>query len=769
MSKLGWSSIVRPTVKKKIPICKHVLAGVLGAALAYMAVAQEPAMVGFSEASAQAQRNLEEQYDSHLKVQNLRDWMKQMTERPHHAGSAKAKENADFIAELFKEWGYKTEIEVFHVLFPTPRIRKLSLIEPERYDAKLLEPAAEADSVSLAIKEEGLPPFNAYSADGDVTAELVYVNQGLPSDYEELERRGIDVKGKIVLAQYGGSWRGIKPKVAAEMGAIGCIIYNDPKADGFYEGDGYPEGAFKHPAAVQRGSIMDLPVRPGDPLTPNYGATKGANRISLQEAETIMKIPCLPISYEDALPLMDALGGPVAPETWRGAMPVTYRIGPGPAIVRLKLEFNWDLVPAYNVIARMEGSIFPDEWIIRGNHHDAWVVGASDPISGMISVMEQARAIGELAKTGWRPKRTLIFTAWDAEEPALLGSTEWVEHHAEELNAKAVAYINTDGNSRGFLGIGGSHALERLASETAFAVVDPQTSVSVAERLRSSRLVNGTADQKKEAKAGGFGISALGSGSDYSAFLQHLGIASFNVGFGGEGRGGEYHSNFDTFDHYTQYKDPTFEYGIALIQVCGRLTLRLAQADIPPFQFTGTARAISEYVGEVVEMTEKKRKDTEERNGLIDGGHYARALDPKENVRPPKKEDPVPHINFAPLLNARDTLAKNADAYEKALKAVLVGEKTLSTDRQAELNKIVYRSERAFIREEGLPRRPWFRHLIYAPGYYTGYGVKTLPGIREAIEERSWNEADAFVDLTAAAISKFAKEIDRAARILNGE
>ena len=724
-------------------------------------------MVGFKVESAQSQRELEEQFDSHLKADNLRRWMKKMTERPHHAGSPKAKENAEFIASLFKEWGYQTEIETFHVLFPTPKVRELVLLQPERYEAKLIEPAVEGDSVSLAIKEEGLPPFNAYSADGDVTAELVYVNQGLPRDYEELERRGIDVTGKIVLARYGGSWRGIKPKVAFEKGAIGCIIYNDPKADGFYVGDGYPEGPFKHPAAVQRGSIMDLPVRPGDPLTPNYGATKDAKRLTVEEAETIMQIPCLPISYEDALPLMNALGGPVAPATWRGAMPVTYRMGPGPAKVHLKLEFNWDLVPAYNVIARMEGSTLPDEWIIRGNHHDAWVVGASDPISGMISVMEQARAIGELAKTGWRPKRTLVFTAWDAEEPALLGSTEWVEHHAEELDAKVIAYINTDGNSRGFLGIGGSHALEQLASQTASAVVDPQTHVSVAERRRSVRLVNGSADQKKEAKARGFRISALGSGSDYSAFLQHLGIASFNVRFGGEGVGGEYHSNFDTFDHYTKFKDPTFDYSIALIQVCGRLTLRLAQADVPPFQFTGTAKAITKYVDEVMEMAAKKRKDTEERNSLIDEGHYARALDPTKDVSPPKREDPVPHINFAPLLNAQDALTKNADTYDKVLKSFLAEEKTLSIDRQIELNKIVYRSERAFIREEGLPRRPWFRHLIYAPGFYTGYGVKTLPGIREAIEERSWNEAETFVGITAEGIHKFAHEIDRAVRILS--
>lgn len=753
---------------------RRMLTGVLGAVLAFTAVApasaQDSPMVGFKETSAQAQRELEAQYDAHLEVSNLRRWMKQMTDRPHHAGSPKAKENAEFIAALFEEWGYETEIEVFYVLFPTPKHRELVLLEPNRFVAKLIEPVIEGDSVAQAIIEEGLPPYNAYSADGDVTAELVYVNQGLPRDYEELERRGIDVKGKIVLARYYGSWRGIKPKVAYEKGAIGCIIYNDPEDDGFYQGDGYPEGAFKHPAAVQRGSVMDLPVRPGDPLTPMYGATKDAKRLTVEEAETIMKIPCLPISYEDALPLMKALGGPLAPESWRGAMPVTYRIGPGPAKVHLKLEFNWDLVPAYNVIARMQGSTFPDEWVIRGNHHDAWVVGASDPISGMITLMEQARATGELAKTGWQPKRTLIFAAWDIEEPALLGSTEWVEHHAEELRAKAVAYINTDGNSRGFLGIGASHAFEQLSSQIAFEVTDPQTEVSVGERWRSAQLVDGTDDEKKKAKANPkeFSVSALGSGSDYAAFLQHLGIASFNVGFGGEGEGGEYHSNFDTFDHYTRFKDPSFEYGIASIQVCGRLMLRLAQADVLPFQFTGTAKAISTYVDEVVEMTDKKRKETEERNSLIDEGHYARALDPTKGVGPPKREDPVPHINFAPLLNARDALTESADAYEKALKAVLAGEKTLSAREQSKLNRIVYQSERAFIRKEGLPRRPWSRHLIYAPGFYTGYGVKTLPGVREAIEERSWDEAEEFIDITAAAITKFAKEVDRAEKILSG-
>ena len=485
-----------------------------------------------------------------------------------------------------------------------------------------------------------MPPFNAYSADGDVVGDLVYVNQGLPKDYEELERHGIDVRGKIVIARYGGSWRGIKPKVAAEKGAVGCIIYNDPSEDGFAHGDAYPNGAFKHDTAVQRGSVIDLPLRPGDPLTPGYGATKDARRLKVSESDTIMKIPVLPICYEDALPFFRALKGPLAPASWRGAMPTTYRLGGDDSTkVRLKLEFNWDLVPAYNVIARLEGSLHPDQWILRGNHHDAWVVGARDPISGVVAVLEQARAIGELAKTGWRPQRTLVFCLWDAEEPGLLGSTEWVEQHAKELREKAVCYINTDGNARGFLRVQGSHSLERLVTEVAGAVTDPQTGVSVAERWRAMRRVRGTAEQKKQARSQTFfPVGALGSGSDYTAFLHHLGISSLDVRFGGEGIGGEYHTMFDTYDHFSRFIDPEFDYEVALTQVCGRLMLRLAQADDLPFDFQPTVREIEQYIVEAEKLVDTMREETAETNQLIEEGLFELADDPGQETRRAEEE-----------------------------------------------------------------------------------------------------------------------------------
>lgn len=720
-------------------------------------------LLGFSKEHSESHVDLEAIYESHLDADNLRSWMKTMTTRPHHAGALKAKENAEFVADLFESWGYDTEIETFYVLFPTPKHRKLTLNAPTKFEADLDEEILSPDADAQALREEGLPPYNAYSADGRVTGNLVYVNQGLPRDYEVLAKKGIDVRGKIVIARYYGSWRGIKPKVAAEMGAIGCIIYNEPQDDSYAQGDGYPDGGWKHDSAVQRGSVIDLPMRPGDPLTPGYGSTKNAKRLKRSDAETIMTIPVLPIAHKNAIHLLKALDGPVAPASWRGSMPITYRMGgQGTAEVTLEAEFNWDNVPAYNVIATLKGDTYPGEWVIRGNHHDAWVIGASDPISGLVPLLEEARAVSELVKTGWRPKRTIKFCAWDAEEPGLLGSVEWVEHHAKALNDHAVAYINTDGNSRGFLNIGGSHALEPLAASVANAVIDPQTGVSVAERRRARALVNGSSNAKDK-----FTVSALGSGSDYSAFLQHLGVASFNVGFGGEGVAGEYHTSFDTFDHYTRFKDPEFAYGVALANVCGRLTLRLADADVLPFALESTSNTIKGYIDELVDIADKKRSEAEDFNTLIDDGHFKLASDPTKTYVVPERKTPVPRFNFAPLLTAHDSLAEAAAEFSSLQKKLDSGAIALSSGKLRKLNKLFYQSERAFINPEGLPRRPWFRHQIYAPGYYTGYGVKTLPGIREGFEEEEYDEAQEQILRTAEAINRFAQVVKDANALLS--
>jgi N-acetylated-alpha-linked acidic dipeptidase len=754
--------------------CCPLLGAITGLALAAAPATEAPEArnpFAFRPDAGAAQLQREAAFDAFLDPKNAEQWMRQMTTRPHHAGSPKAKENAGHIADLFRSWGYQTGIEVFHVLFPTPKTRELQLLRPYPITLPLTEQIVGTDPAAAALRAEGLPPYNAYSGEGEVVGPLVYVNRGLPQDYEELERFGIDVKGKIVLARYGGSWRGIKPKVAHEKGAIGCIIFNDPGDDGYTKGAAYPDGAFKHDSAVQRGSVMDLPVRPGDPLTPFRGATRDAERLPREQAETIMKIPVLPVSSVDGEKLLRALDGPVVPDTWRGALPLTYRFGgSGNSVVRLKLEFNWDLVPAYNVIARLPGKEFPDEWVVRGNHHDAWVIGARDPMSGLVTLLEQARAFARLRdETGWQPKRTIVFCAWDAEEPALLGSTEWCEQHAAELRQKVVGYINTDGSSRGFLQLGGSHALETLGGQVAREVVDPQTRVSVSERLRASWLIKGPDERRKLAKErANLFLGALGSGSDYSPFLQHLGIASFHASFSGEADSGEYHTCFDTFDHFVRFGDPGFAYSIALTQLCGRLTLRLADADILPFDFRGAAQTYERYLGEVIKLAEDMRKQTEERNRHLAEGLVKLAADPALPFNAPKPKPPVPFINFAPLQNAIDGLKSAADEYQRALQARLKRGDVPAPGQLQALNKTLFHSERALLDDKGLPRRPWYRHLMYAPGYYTGYGVKTLPGVREGIEERQWPEAEQEIVKVAEALARYTAEIRRATTLLQG-
>ena len=485
---------------------------------------------------------------------------------------------------------------------------------------------------------------------------------------------------------------------------------------------------------------MDMPLYPGDVLTPGYGATADASRLEREEAPTITKIPVLPISYADAEPLLQALQGPVAPDAWRGALPITYHIGPGPAKVRLKLEFEWKLQPAHNVIATLKGSKYPDQWVIRGNHHDAWVHGAADPVSGMVALMEEARAVGMLARKGQRPKRTLVYCGWDAEEPGLIGSTEWVEDHLEELKQKTVVYINTDGNGRGFLGAGGSHSLQSMVAEVAASVADPQTGVSVKERQAAQNLVSGG--------DGSFELYALGSGSDYTPFIQHAGIASLNLGYGGENAGGEYHTIYDTYTHYKRFKDPDMSYGVALAKTAGRITLRLANADVLPLDFGPWHQTLSKYLKEVMETAVSMREDALKHNELIDKKAYSLAADPRKSQAAPTKKTPAPFLDFSPLQNALASLQKEVDAFaEKDLNGLPEAKKTA-------LNVLLMHAEQQLTSEDGLPRRGWYRHQIYAPGFYTGYGVKTLPGVREAIEQENWGEAQQQIGKLAGTLTR---------------
>lgn len=725
--------------------------GLLAALIFANEATAQKTITGFTENSTVAQKQLEQKFDAQLSAERIGKAIKELSAVPHHVGSVGGKAVAENILQKFKAYGWDAKIETYRVLFPTPKTRVLEMVSPTVYKALLKEPALKEDGTSN--QEDQLPTYNAWSADGDVTGELVFVNYGLPQDYEILESLGISVQGKIVIAKYGRSWRGIKPKVAQEHGAIGCIIYSDPKDDGYYQGDVYPKGAFKNEYGVQRGSIMDMVIYPGDPLTPNIGATENAKRLDRLEAPNLLKIPVLPISYHDAQPLLQALEGPVAPADWRGALPFTYHIGPGKAKVHLKVDFNWQLKPAYNVIAKIAGSQFPDQWVIRGNHHDAWVNGANDPISGAAALLEEAQAIGELVKTGWKPKRTLVYCAWDAEEPGLLGSTEWVEDHMTELQQKTVVYINSDGNGRGFLGVDGSHALETLVTEISKEVTDPQTRVSVFERRKAMNAVDApNAKAKKEAMAKTtFKVNAMGSGSDYSSFIQHAGIPSLNIGYGGEDDGGEYHSIYDSYDDYSRFKDPGFFYGVALAQTAGRAALRMANAETLPFDFRSLQRTVSDYVKDLLNQTDQLRESTAAENELIRNNGYALANDPTEKKKAPAAKAEVPYLDFSPLLNALTLLEKSTDQLAATwTKAAATGTNT------AALNQVLYQAEQQLLTTNGLPRRSWYKHTLYAPGFYTGYGVKTIPGVREAIEQRNWKEAQEQIGVVAASLEKLA-------------
>lgn len=752
--------------------CLAMTMGIGFAASAGNEAAQVP-LLGFKPADARQQIERERAFDAHIDAVLMDEWLKDLSSRPNQVGSTHGKANAERVMRMFREFGWEAEIETFDVLYPTAKRVQVQMLSPHRHDAVLEEGALPGDA-SSAIREEAMPPYNIYGGDGDVTGELVYVNYGGPDDYVELERRGIDVRGKVVIARYGGGWRGLKPLLAQQHGAVGCLIYSDPRDDGYFMGDVYPKGGWRPSQGVQRGSVADMMIYPGDPLTPGRGSVPGTERLPLEEARTILKIPVLPISYGDAEPMLKAIEGQLAPEQWRGALPLTYKIGPGPAKVRVVVESEWGQKPIYNVIAKMRGSESPEQWVLRGNHRDAWVMGAQDPLSGTVAMLAEAKAIGELVKQGWRPKRTLVYGSWDGEEAGLLGSTEWVETHADELREKAVVYINTDSNGRGFLGVGGSHSLQHMINQAAAGVIDPQAGVSVQDRLRARLLVaayEGGASDKTRAKAiasgGDLPIGALGSGSDYAPFLEHLGVASMNIGFGGESETrGVYHSHYDTYEHYTRFGDPGLAYGVALAQVTGRIAMRMADADVLPMRFTDFGGVLNAYVAELNQLASSMREATETQHRLLDSNAFVVAADPTKKIAPPARHSAMPKIDLTPLDVASRQLSESMKKYEQAYAQSAAAGLEMPAATRREINRLIARMEQSLTDPEGLPGRQWYRHMIYAPGVKTGYGVKTVPGVREALEDRRWDEANTYALVTAKVIDRYRQQIDRLTSLL---
>jgi N-acetylated-alpha-linked acidic dipeptidase len=733
------------------------------ASTAYAVNTGEVTLRGYTPEHAAAETQWEQKFREMPDPAKVRENLRRMSARPHHVGSPYDKDNAEWLLAQLKSYGLDAKIEQFESLFPTPKSRKLELLGPQKFEAALDEPVLKVDPTSDQKKEQ-LPTYNAYSRDGDVTAPLVYVNYGAPADYEELAAMGVSVKGAIVIARYGQTWRGIKPKVAAEHGAVGCIIYSDPRDDGYFRGDTYPDGPMRPAEGAQRGSVMDMPVYPGDPQTPGIGAVAGAKLIPLDQVQTITKIPVLPISYADATPFLKSLRGELVPESWRGGLPFAYKVGPSVAMAHLAVSFNWDRKPLYDVVATIPGSMFPDQWVIRGNHHDAWVNGAGDPLSGASAELEEARGLGELLKQGWHPQRTIIYCFWDGEEPALLGSTEWVEAHAAELSTHAVAYFNSDGNGRGYFRAEGSSELESFVNSVAKDIDDPETKMPVWKRQRLVAISRATTDGRAELRSRqDIRMEALGSGSDYTAFLHHLGIASVNMGYGGEDQGGgQYHSVYDDFYWYTHFQDTDFVYGRALAQTAGTMMMRMADADVIPFQFGDVADTVRTYVTGVKKLTDTMRAEIKERNTEIADGVYKALEDPKKKRVAPEVEALPPYLNFAPLDQAIDSLTTAAAEYDKAFTAN-------GLKAPAALNLQLIQSERVFLDPAGLPNRPWFQNMMYAPGFYTGYGVKTLPAAREAIEQKQWKEADALIARTAAAVEREAALLKSATQTLIGK
>jgi N-acetylated-alpha-linked acidic dipeptidase len=740
--------------------CAALLAPVIRAA--------PEALIGFKSASSSAELESEKAFDAAIDPAEMRSWLQQLSSEPNQVGSPHDKANADFMLAKFTEWGWNARIETFYVLYPTPKSVSLELVGPVSYKAKLFEGPIAGDRTSGL--GGGLPPYNVFCADGDVTADLIYVNFGTPGDYIELQRRGLDARGKIVIVRYGVDFRGVKAKVAQEHGAVGCIIYSDPHEDGYWAGDVYPKGGYRPEDGVQRGSIADIAQYSGDPLTPGVGATKDAKRLAIEDAKTILKIPVLPISYGDARPLLAALEGPVAPAGWRGALPFTYHIGPGPAKVHLSISSDWSLKPIYDVIAVMQGSVYPNQWVIRGNHHDGWVFGAWDPLAGNVAVMAEAKAIGTLAKKGWKPRRTLVYCSWDGEEPGLMGSTEWAEMHTDELRQKAVLYVNSDTNARGFLSMGGSHSFQRLVNEVAGDVVDPETGASVLARLRARTRVTALDHDPIDgvilaaADAGGdLPLAPLGGGSDYSPFLQHVGVSSVDLGYTGEDAdSGIYHSAYDSFDHFVRFGDPTFAYGVALAQTAGRIVLRTADAEVLPMRFGDLADAVARYATEVETLADTERENSIKIRKLVTDGAFKLADDPTAPSFAPAMPEEVPRLDFRPLQEASARLKRSATAYDNAFARAAASNFMLPSGEVSELNTLLQGMEQSLSSRSGLPRRGWYEHMLYAPGMYTGYGVKTLPAVREAIELHRWPEATANIPAVGDILSAAARRLDEA-------
>lgn len=665
-------------------------------------------MRGFTTENAITQEQYEAAFQEQVSAERGRYKLRRLSEEPHLAGTENSRKVAEYLHDAFGDYGLKVQMYEYQVYLPYPLEVRVELVSPTDYVAFGREASWEWDKDSY--ETEIVQGYNAYSPDGDVTAELVYVNKGLPEDYQILSDQGISVNGKICIARYGGSYRGVKAKVAGDNGAVGLILYSDPADDGYMRGDVYPRGPWRSADAIQRGTVKYIFQHASDPLTPGWAATADAERIPIAEATDLPKIPVVPLAYRDAEPLLKALAGPNVPADWQGGLPFAYHIGPGPAKVRVKVRCDHGTRSIYNVIATLEGTEYPDQWVILGNHHDAWVYGAADPGSGTVALLEVAESLGKLAEMGMRPKRTIVFAAWDAEEFGILGSTEWVEDLKATLQQKAIAYLNVDiaATGRRFY-VSAIPSLRALIREVTQRVVDPWTLKPVYESWKMR--------QGKEIPQ----VGNLGSGSDHSPFIGHAGIPAVSMGFGGPY--GVYHAMQDNFYWMEHFGDPTFQYQAAMAKIWGTLALQLANADILPFDYETYATDLMTPLKLLQNSGSKNKiaKDIGELDRLLTEWQQAAGLLNRE---------------LASYLALGD------------LSAIM------------EINQRLYQLERNLTTEAGLPLRPWFKHLIYAPGLNTGYAAVVFPGVLDALEHGDDAAVHAELDKLVTALTQMIQGIN---------
>jgi len=691
---------------------------------------------GFGPQLSDIERRLETQFRAVPQPSTAREELRRLTAEAHIAGSPEDYATAVYVRDLMRSFGFDSELKEYQVLLPYPRTPSIvELVVPRRQRLQVRENVIPEDPSSSSKKI--VPLYNGYSATGDVTAPLLYVNYGLPNDYEALKKDGVDVKGKIAIARYGNSFRGVKAKVAEENGALGLIIYSDPADDGYMQGDVYPKGPWRPDSSAQRGSVEYLFIYPGDPLTPGVPAVAGTPRIRKEEALNLPHIPVQPISYGDARHLLEPLRGPLRPKGFQGGLPFPYHVGGTNDVrVRLKTDIEFVTKTIWDVISRIDGTVQKDRWVVLGNHRDAWVFGAVDPNSGTTAMIELGRGFGQLLKSGWKPRRSIVLCSWDAEEEGLIGSTEWAEEKASELQEKAVAYLNVD------VAVSGSNfsassvpSIWKLIRSAAQDVRDPKTSKSVYEawrdRLREnapeSELYDANGNEKAQPPPR---IGALGSGSDYTPFLQHLGVPSLDMGFGGDY--GVYHSAYDSFYWMSHFGDPTFQYHVAAAQIWGTIAMRLADAEGLPLDYTDYAAQLREFVNETKRMAVRRKLgdmfDSKSLLGAIDD-----FADGGGKIDKRRREDILSAEKF--LL----TGGNNAPG---------------SVARLQRINDALIRAERALTDDRGLRGRSWFKHQIYAPGFYTGYAALPLPDLRQAIEDGRASDAKEAADRITEAIRR---------------